>query len=491
MSNKGKKEIVGSELQIEERLEAMRGLLVKRQQLIKQEKLPVIVVLGGFGAAGKGSILGKVIKNMDPRFFKVENLGEDDDEERRKPFLYSYFRRIPEAGRFSFFDGSWMDDIVKEKCHGELKQAEYKAKLDSVIRFERTLVDNGYLVIKLFFDIDQDEQKRRLNKLEADKDTKWRVSEEDRWQNRHYDAYKVAYTSFIEQTNQEYARWHVISSYDKKTAQLQLMELIVNGIDAAIKKKDSRKTPIIDNAFPLLNMPKLDEIALDKELSDEEYRAKLKKCQKRLKKLHNRLYRKKLPVIIAYEGWDAAGKGGNIKRIAGALDPRGCEVHPIASPEPHEKNRHYLWRFWTRLPKTGHIAIFDRTWYGRVMVERLEGFCSENEWQRAYNEINEFEEELSRWGAVIIKFWVQIDKETQLERFMERQNTPEKQWKITDEDWRNREKWDLYETAVNEMLQKTSTEYAPWIILESNDKKYARIKAMNAVIERIEQAISG
>lgn len=178
----------------------------------------------------------------------------------------------------------------------------------------------------------------------------------------------------------------------------------------------------------------------------------------------------KIPVVIAYEGWDAAGKGGNIKRIAGALDPRGYEVHPIASPEPHEKARHYLWRFWTRLPKTGHIAIFDRTWYGRVMVERLEGFCSTNDWQRAYNEINEFEKELSQWGAVIIKFWVQIDKDTQLERFTERQNTPEKQWKITDEDWRNRDKWDQYEDAVNEMLQKTSTEYAPWHILESVDK---------------------
>ena len=195
------------------------------------------------------------------------------------------------------------------------------------------------------------------------------------------------------------------------------------------------------------------------------------------------------PVVIAYEGWDAAGKGGNIKRIAGALDPRGYEVHPIASPEPHEKARHYLWRFWTRLPKTGHIAIFDRTWYGRVMVERLEGFCSTNDWQRAYNEINEFEKELSQWGAVIIKFWVQIDKDTQLERFTERQNTPEKQWKITDEDWRNRDKWDQYEEAVNEMLQKTSTEYAPWHILESVDKKYARIKALKIVIAELEKAL--
>lgn len=236
-------------------------------------------------------------------------------------------------------------------------------------------------------------------------------------------------------------------------------------------------------------MPLLSEVPLDKEIETDEYRKELKELQNRLGELHNRLYRKKVPVIIAYEGWDAAGKGGNIKRIAGALDPRGYEVHPIASPEPHEKARHYLWRFWTRLPKTGHIAIFDRTWYGRVMVERLEGFCSENDWMRAYNEINEFEKELHDWGAVIIKFWVQIDKDTQLERFNERQNTPEKQWKITDEDWRNRDKWDAYETAVNEMIQKTSTSYAPWHILESVDKKYARIKALKIVVEELEKVL--
>ena len=232
---------------------------------------------------------------------------------------------------------------------------------------------------------------------------------------------------------------------------------------------------------------KLADVALDKTLTEEEYDTLLNQYQKRLRELHNELYRKKIPVIIAYEGWDAAGKGGNIKRITEALDPRGYEVHPIASPEPHEKARHYLWRFWNRLPKTGHVAIFDRTWYGRVMVERLEGFCSENDWQRAYVEINEFEKELADWNAVIVKFWVQIDKDTQLARFKERENTPEKRWKITDEDWRNREKWDLYEEAVNEMLQKTNTVYAPWHILESNDKKYARIKALKTVIEAIEK----
>jgi polyphosphate kinase 2 (PPK2 family) len=236
-------------------------------------------------------------------------------------------------------------------------------------------------------------------------------------------------------------------------------------------------------------MPYLADIRLDKKTDDAEYEKELSALQATLSDLHNRIYKKKIPVIIAYEGWDAAGKGGNIKRLTAALDPRGFEVVPVASPEPHEKNRHYLWRFWTRLPKDGHIAIFDRTLYGRVMVERLEGFCSENDWQPAYNEINEFEKELDDWGAVIVKFWVQIDKDTQLARFTDRQNTPEKQWKITEEDWRNRKKWDLYEEAVNEMIQKTSTEFAPWHILESNDKHYARIKALKTVTAEIEKKL--
>ena len=292
----------------------------------------------------------------------------------------------------------------------------------------------------------------------------------------------------MKDTSLSSAPWYMIDAESRKWTELQVLEYLTQGIDIALSNQ-ALSVPLLQNVFPMTQMPKLSEILLDKELDDNTYKEELDRLQARLGELHNRLYRKKVPVIIAYEGWDAAGKGGNIKRITGALDPRGYEVHPIASPEPHEKARHYLWRFWTRLPKTGHIAIFDRTWYGRVMVERLEGFCSENDWTRAYNEINEFEKELQDWGAVLIKFWVQIDKETQLARFTDRQNTPEKQWKITDEDWRNRDKWDQYETAVNEMIQKTSTVYAPWHILESTDKKYARIKALRIVVEELEKVL--
>ena len=469
-------------------IKAAREALNACQMKIKEAGLPVMVIFEGWGAAGKGSVLGRVIKSIDPRFFKVQTYAAPTAEEKRYPFLYRYIRDIPEKGKFTFYDTYWMEEITDARLDGSMSDAEYEERIDSINRTERTLVDNGYLVMKFFFQIGKKEQKRRLDELLDNKDTKWRVDKSDLYENKHYDESIKVYDKYLKDTNSPTAPWYIIDAKDKKFAELQVLEFLNSGIDTALKNKDLA-VPILQNTYKLKKTPKLKDIELKgKTLTDEEYDKRLDELQSELRQLHYKLYRKKIPVIIAYEGWDAAGKGGNIKRITGALDPRGFEVLPIASPEPHEKARHFLWRFWTRLPKTGHIAIFDRTWYGRVMVERIEGFCSENDWQRAYNEINEFEKELTDWGAVVIKFWVQIDKRTQLKRFKERQATPEKQWKITDEDWRNREKWNQYESAINEMIQKTSTEFAPWYILESVDKKYARIKALEIVIDQIKKA---
>lgn len=476
------------EEELKTRLKAAREKLFGQQMLLKEHKIPVLVLVEGWGTAGKGSIIGQMIQNIDPRFFKVASMDQPTEEEKRKPFLCRHFARIPEAGKFMFLDSGWMDEVTEMKVHGKMDQKTYEQRIDSIRRFERQLTDNGYLVIKFFCHISEKEQKKRIEALVGDIDTRWRVSENDKWQNKHYEKCLEVFDRYLEDTNTPSAPWYVIDAKSKKWAELQALEILTQGIEIALQNQ-SLAVPLLQNVFPLVKMPKLSEIALDPVVEEKEYKEELDKLQSQLKELHNRLYRKKVPVVILYEGWDAAGKGGNIKRITEALDPRGFEVHPIASPEPYEKARHYLWRFWTKLPKTGHIAIFDRSWYGRVMVERLEGFCSENDWKRAYNEMNEFEKELHDWGAVIIKFWVQIDKDTQLERFTMRQNTPEKQWKITDEDWRNREKWDAYEIAVNEMIQKTSTSYAPWHILESVDKKYARLKALKIVIRELEKAL--
>ena len=476
------------EEQIKAELKTEREKLAAFQTKIKEAKLPVMVIFEGWGAAGKGSIIGKVIKNIDPRFFRVRTMDAPSADAKRYPFLHRYFMEIPEEGKFAFFDTFWMNEVCTQLMEGDLSKSEYQQRVRSINTAERSLTDNGYLVMKFFFHISKKEQKKRLEDLLKDKNTAWRVSDHDLYENDHYDKYLSVYDQYLSDTSRSIAPWYIIDGKNRKWAELQVLSFLNQGIDTALKNH-SLASPILQNPFPMISFRSLSDISLsDKTLTDEVYEAELDRLQKELGELHNELYRKKIPVIIAYEGWDAAGKGGNIKRITSALDPRGYEVQPIASPEPHEKARHFLWRFWTRLPKDGHIAIFDRTWYGRVMVERLEGFCSENDWQRAYNEINEFEKELVDWGAIVIKFWVQIDKDTQLERFTDRQNTPEKQWKITDEDWRNREKWDLYEEAINEMIQKTNTAFAPWHVLESNDKKYARIKALQIVTDAIRGA---
>ena len=475
--------------ELKERLSKSKNRLYDLQMKIKEHKLPVLVLFEGWSAAGKGSMIGKIIKNIDPRFFKVATMSAPTEEETRRPFLYRYMKEIPEEGKFTFLDSGWMEQTAKDVLKGVISGEDYEKRIESIKRFERQLTDNGYLVLKFFMEIDKEEQKTRMQKLLDKPDTSWRVTGFDKWQNEHYKKCEKVFDRYLKDTNLPTSPWYIIDAGNKKWAELQVLETLVSNIDTALQNQ-KHSVPIPQNVFPLVKMPKLSEVDLsDKFIDEKEYQQKLKVLQSRLGELHNRLYRKRVPVIITYEGWDAAGKGGNIKRVTGALDPRGYEVHPIASPEPHEKARHYLWRFWTRLPKDGHIAVFDRTWYGRVMVERLEGFCSENDWKRAYNEINEFEKELHDWGAVIIKFWVQIDKDTQLERFTERQNNPEKQWKITDEDWRNREKWDQYEIAVDEMLKKTSTTYAPWHILESVDKKYARIKALKIIIKELEKVL--
>ena len=387
-----------------------------------------------------------------------------------------------------FLDSGWLDELADDVMNDRIDEETLETRMQQIRTFDRQLKDNGYLVVKLFLQIPPKEQKERLEKLLAKKDTEWRVSEQDIQQMKKRDKYERVYDRILEATNTGYVPWNVVDGVDKNQALLQVLHLLTNHINQAVENE--RILPeILHKDYPLLKMPKLSQVPLDQEMTKEEYKVRLKELQKKLGKLHNKIYRKRIPVIIAYEGWDAAGKGGNIKRLASALDARGFEVHPIASPEPHEKARHYLWRFYHRLPKDGHFAIFDRTWYGRVMVERLEGFCSENDWKRAYNEINEFEKELSDWGAIVIKFWVHIDKDMQLARFTERQNTPEKQWKITEEDWRNREKWEEYEKAVDEMIAKTSTENAPWYIIQSNNKYYARIQAIQILIDEIEKRL--
>ena len=489
LKNAEKKSDDPGKAQLKAEIKELTAQLISQQMRLRESKLPVIVLVEGWAAAGKGMLINELISEIDPRFYSVVSSTITPETETRYPFLYPYATIIPENGKILFMDSGWMEDAVRKYLRREITEAQYKTRLREINEFERQLRDGGYLLVKLFMHIERKEQGKRLEKLLDEPETEWRVTKDDIWQHREYDAFLEAYDKFMDKT-QEAAKWHVLDGEKRRLAVRDALRLLTGKIEKRLEKGKYLGKPF-EADFPLIPMPKLSEVDLSPTISDEDYKKELKSLQKELAGLHNLLYRKKIPVILCYEGWDAAGKGGNIRRVTYPLDPRGFDVIPIASPLPHELARQFLWRFWVKVPRSGHVSIFDRTWYGRVMVERLEGYCAEDDWKRAYNEINEFERQLTDWGAVVLKFWIHIDPETQLERFTARQNTPEKQWKITEEDWRNREKWPLYEEAVNEMLAKTSTENAPWHIIESNDKKYARIKVLRIVNKALKEAIEG
>lgn len=470
---------------------ALEKNLSALQQKIRGKKLPVIILLEGWGASGKGTLIADVIKMLDPRFFKVYSTLPATEAERRYPMMKRFWESIPEYGMISVLDRSWYQELAIAKMEEGISDEEYSRRINTVNTFERQLSDDGYLIIKFFLHISQKEQKKRFLKLREDSSTKWRVTELDKKRHKNYAEYYKQFDDMLVKTNTPHCPWRIIDTTDRGFTRFQMFNILVSQITNAVNTE--RAEVFVEetaHSFPLEVCPKLADVKLENKVKQpSKYYDELKKNQKELAKLHGKIYKKKIPVILLFEGWDAAGKGGAIKRVSYALDPRGYEAVPIAAPDKRELNHHYLWRFWNNLPKSGHITIFDRSWYGRVMVERLEGFTSPERCAMAYREINEFEEELVNEGAVVLKFWLQIDKDEQLRRFNDRMNTPEKQWKITEEDWRNREKWDSYEAAVDEMLAKTSTKAAPWHIIEANDKLYARIKVMNIVIDKLSEAV--
>lgn len=482
-------------------IDSLREKLAILQQELKKNKIPVIVIFEGWGASGKGSVISSIINPLDPRGFKVNTITPSNEFEKRMPPLYRFWKDIPAYGNMAIFDRSWYLDVSTNIIDSIGEFEEKMDSYDEINVFEKQLTDDGYIIIKFFLHISKNQQKERFEKLMKDKTTVWRVTERDLKHNKDYEKHYKAFDVMINQTNTINAPWHIIPSSDKRYTKKKVLEIMIEQIESALENKDilqnknslkdilEPKKILIHPKFILKDDISLDNIELDKLLTDEEYQKTLDEYKKKLSKLHNKLYLKKIPVVIGYEGWDAAGKGGNIKRLTSSLDARGYNVATIAAPNEAEAQHHYLWRFWQAMPKTGHISIFDRTWYGRVMVERIEGFCKEEDWKRAYNEINEFEYSLNRWGCIIIKFWLQIDKEEQLRRFNEREQTPAKNYKITDEDWRNREKWEAYEAALKDMIKYTSTDFAPWTIIEANNKKYARLKALKTFIDKIEEKL--
>lgn len=479
LTKKLSKEEYKKEMQVlEERLSTL-------EQEIKLKKIPVLIIFEGWSASGKGTFISRMLNNLDPRYFTVNSMSKDTEENTYRPYLWKYWIKTPKEGEISIFDKSYHRIFINKEYN--LTDKERKHFFYDINSFEKTLNDSGTVIIKFFIDISKEEQLKRLKKLKNNKETSWRVSDKNFKQNADYDKYTEMFDEMIFKTNTEQNPWHIIEADDDKYATVKIFKSVINSVEYEIAKREAKEnSQEYSSKFEEGQVDVLSSVDLSKTISDEDYKKELKKYQEKIRALGYLLYKKRKSVIIAYEGWDAAGKGGNIKRMTQMLDPRGYEVVPIASPSKEELSHNYLWRFWNKLPKDGHITIFDRTWYGRVMVERIEGFCKESDWQRAYKEINDFEYNITNHNTLLIKFWLHIDKDEQLKRFTDRQNTPAKQYKITDEDWRNREKWDEYEKAVNEMLFRTSTKYAPWVVVESNNKKYARIKALKYVVEQME-----
>ncbi len=468
-------------------LEAQLGRL---QRECKELNIPIMIAFEGYDAAGKGLQLGELIHALDPRGFQVHAVKKETEEEAMRPFMWRFWTKLPAKGRIALYDSSWYRKVLIDRFDQKMKDKDTQSAYQSIRAFEQQLTDGGMLMIKLFLDIDQKEQKKRFKKLLDSKETAWRVTPQDLARNKEYDRYTAINEEMLQETDTDYAPWTIIEANDRRFATVKIYTTVVNAMAEQVKKakkpleNKSKIIPLV--ADPYLETSTLSKVDLSLSYTREEYKERLEKLQSKMKKLHGELYRKRIPVVLGFEGWDAGGKGGAIKRLTEKMDPRGYVVNPTASPNDIERAHHYLWRFWKNMPKAGHVAIFDRTWYGRVMVERIEGFCTTEEWQRAYKEINDMEKDLTDAGAIVIKFWMQIDKDEQARRFKERQQNSDKQWKITDEDWRNREKWDQYEVAVNEMLIRTSTPKAPWVVVEGNNKYYARIKVLETVVEAIE-----
>lgn len=489
-----------SKEEYKEKMPLLEARLGKLQRECRDRGIPVMIAFEGYGAAGKGVQAGKLIQALDPRGFEVHAVKRETEEEKFYPFLHRFWTTMPAKGRIAIYDSSWYRKVLSDSAPGRAKEAEVSRALRSIRSFEEQITDGGMALIKIFLAIDKKEQKKRFKKLLKSKETAWRVSEEDLKQNDAFDKYQRMAEEMLAGTDTDYAPWHIVEAVDKRFATVKIYTIVIQALEQKIKEaseeKDGGSSRDLEEDIlkagtedRLLGESILTRADLSLSYTKEEYKEHLKKLQKKIEKLHGELYRRRIPMVLGFEGWDAGGKGGAIKRLTEHMDPRGYVVHPTASPNDIERAHHYLWRFWNDMPKAGHVTIFDRTWYGRVMVERIEGFCTRQEWQRAYKEINDMEKDLTDSGAIVMKFWLQIDKDEQERRFKARQENPEKQWKITDEDWRNREKWEQYEEAVNEMLIRTSTPNAPWIVVEGNCKYYARVKVLETVVNAIESRL--
>ena len=467
------------------------NLLNSQYDLMENGKSAVLIVVGGVDGAGKSETVSILNEWMDPRHIHSHAFPEPSDEERERPYMWRFWRALPPRGKIGILFGAWHTAPIVGRVMGTLKPAQLDQAIEEIVRFERMLSEEGVLILKFWFHLSKEQQKKRLKELEKDSRTRWRVTARDWERFKNYDKFRKISEYFLRQTGTAEAPWIVVEGLDPRYRSLTTGKILLEAMRERIDKKPAKASnykmppmpPRIDGKDILSSLPPARSTNKDK------YEKELEAWQGRLNILTRHPKFKRLSVVLVFEGQDAAGKGGAIRRVMRALDARIYQGIPVAAPTEEERAQPYLWRFWRHIPRRGRFTIFDRSWYGRVLVERVEGFCSENDWLRAYTEINDFELQLVQNKTVLVKFWLQIDKDEQLKRFKEREKTAFKRFKITEEDWRNREKWDLYHKAVCDMVDRTSTEIAPWKLVAADNKYAARIEVLKTVVKNIEAAL--
>ena len=470
--------------------ELREALLDVQHDLRESGKFQVIILIGGVDGAGKSETVKILSEWMDPRFIETNAMGAATEEELAHPPMWRFWRALPPRGKIGIFFGSWYTEPIVNMVYGTIKGRDLDRAMEGVIRFERMLLDEGALILKFWLHLSKDVQKKRLEKLEQNPETRWRVTETEWTHFKLYDKFRKISERALMHTSTPDAPWIIVEGTDPRYRYLTIGKEILSALRRRLDGGEQSAVPKPAPALPPVDEKfQLKSLDFSQNMTKKEYDKELEKYQRKLNLLVRSRKFRKISAILVFEGSDAAGKGGGVRRVTGALDPRSYRIIPIAAPTEEEKLHPYLWRFWRNIPRNGNFTIFDRSWYGRLLVERVEGFCSPADWMRAYGEINDFEEQLARSGGVVIKFWLSITKDEQLKRFREREVTGFKRFKITEEDWRNRKRWNKYELAIGEMIDRTSTDTAPWTVVEANNKYYARVKILKEICTRIEAAM--
>jgi len=465
----------------------LRYALVQAQYRIRNSKIPVMILFAGVDGAGKHEMVNLLSEWMDPRFLKTKAYPRETEAEVEHPGMWRFWRDVPGEGEIHLYLSAWLTKPLLERVKDRTSPNTFQRQIERIRMFEKSLQDNGYLILKYWMHLDREQQYQRLVKLSADERKAWQIKATD-WENLSlYNRFIDAADEIIKATDP--STWTMVDGSVERSRSLVVGRDILASLERKLAEAERTEKPAISRASIGSGLNALGKLNLKKSLDKETYASELKSLQSRLGQLQNECYRQRISTILAFEGWDAAGKGGTIRRITQALDARQFEIVPVVAPTAEELEHHYLWRFWRKMPSGGRLTVFDRSWYGRVLVERIEGFASKKAWHRAYEEINQFEAECVEHGMVLVKFWLHISKDEQLERFKDREKTPYKSWKLTEDDWRNREKWDDYLKAAEDMFELTSTEKCPWTLIPANQKWMARVEILKAVCQAMERRL--